>query len=98
MRTDEAGRVAGYVLGDGRSLEFDGRSLASSALPWSVSADGKRVFASGMRRARENLPALAAEGRCWLPAPQAQLYADGEPVEAYVDQGQMAVVEPKGRD
>ncbi|MFC1614927.1 hypothetical protein ACFL5K_06480, partial [Gemmatimonadota bacterium] len=86
VRTDEAGRVAGYVMGDGRSLEFGGVSLASSAMPWSVSADGKRVFASGMRRARENLPALAAEGRCWLPAPQAQLYVDGEPVEAYVGQ------------
>jgi hypothetical protein len=54
---------------------------------------------TGIDRPQDNrIRDQGPEGRCWLPTPQAQLYVDGEPVEAYVGQGQMAVVEPKGRE
>ncbi|MEA2062570.1 MAG: hypothetical protein U9P14_02625, partial [Gemmatimonadota bacterium] len=70
VRTDRAGEVAGYVLGDGARLEYKGRVLVvSDAGPLSVSAGREQVHATGRRRARENLPPLKPYGKLWLPAP-----------------------------
>lgn len=92
VRTDLAGRVTGYLLGEGRNLSYGGRLLAVSEESWSVSADSLQLFAGGRRRAREDLPPLPAAGRLWLPGPQASLFADDRPVELFMAPGRMALV------
>ncbi|HUU29780.1 MAG TPA: hypothetical protein VM123_18410, partial [archaeon] len=92
VRTDRTGQVTGYVLGDGRSLSFGSQTLVRADEPMSVSADTVRVFATGRRRAREDLPPLSARGRVWLPHPRTAIFADGEPVKPLMAQGRMALV------
>jgi len=93
VRTDKSGQVTGYLLGDGRKLVYNGKTLAEAEEAWSVSADGKRVFATGKRQARENMPPMAAQGSCWLPQPGASLFADGKQLAPpLVGPGRMALV------
>jgi len=82
VRTGPAGKVLGYVLGDGGVLEFAGSVLARSKAGFSVSADSAKAMASGKRRARQNLPPLPAAGELWLPGPATRLWVDGAPVAA----------------
>jgi len=93
VRTDKNAQVIGYLLGDGRKLVHKGKILAEAEEIWSVSAGGKRVFATGRKRARQNLPPLAAQGSCWLPQPGAALFADGKQLAPpLVAPGRMALV------
>ena len=82
VRTDPAGKVLGYVLGDGKLLEFGGAVLARSPAGFSVTAGSGKAMAHGKRRSRQNLPPLAAEGELRLPGPGTRLWVDGEPVAA----------------
>lgn len=92
VRTDGAGRVTGYVMGDGSSLEFAGKVLARSPRRVSVSADARRTMANGPRRARRGLAPLAAAGTFWLPGPASELWADGKRIEAQAGADGMATV------
>jgi hypothetical protein len=65
VRTDQKGKVIGYLMGDGASLVFSGKTLARADAPFSVSADAKQTVTTGARRAREGLPPL--------PVPKAAL-------------------------
>ncbi len=78
VRTDPEGKVLGYVLGDGNLLEFAGQTLARSQAGFSVTVDAVKAMAHGKRRARQNLPPVAAQGELYLPGPAAQLWVDGE--------------------
>ena len=82
VRTSPAGKVLGYVLGDGSVLEFAGSVLARSTPGFSVSADSAKAMACGKRRARQNLPPLPASGDLWLPGPATRVWIDGAPVTA----------------
>lgn len=76
VRTDAAGAIIGYLMGDGTSLQFDARALVRSAQCLSVSADGKRSVATGPRRARQGLEPLSAEGSFWLPSPSSEVWVE----------------------
>lgn len=93
VRTDDNGNVTGYVLGDGSRLEYGGRILAGSRHPFSVSADSKRVFASGARQARQGLNPLPARGAFWLPDGVCEVWVDDTRVVPKLTTGRMAVVE-----
>ncbi|MBI5084582.1 MAG: hypothetical protein HZB13_08295 [Acidobacteria bacterium] len=67
VRTAPDGRILGYVMGDGTSLEYGGRVLASSKRACSVVADESGVQTGATRRARQGLPPLAAEVTAWRP-------------------------------
>ncbi len=94
VRTNPAGKVLGYVLGDGSVLEFGGSVLARSTAGFSVSADSAKVMAFGKRRARQNLPPLPAAGELWLPGPATRLWVDGAPV-ATAGRGGLIRIGPK---
>ncbi|MEK7403838.1 MAG: hypothetical protein AAB225_01900 [Acidobacteriota bacterium] len=96
VRTNSAGNVVGYVMGDGSSLEFAGRTLARSQRPFSVSADSKRTIATGPRRARQGLAPLPAAGTVWLPDAASQVWADEERVKPSIGPGRMAVLDAAG--
>jgi len=93
VRTDRSGLVTGYALGEGRKLSYGGKTLVEAVESISVSADSLQVFASGKRRARENLPPLPAEGRVWLPGVKARLFADDRPVKPSLAQDRIAVIQ-----
>ncbi|MFH1068512.1 MAG: hypothetical protein V1794_02720 [Candidatus Glassbacteria bacterium] len=95
VRTDNTGRVLGYLLGDGHRLEFHDQPLAQSNLSWSVSADGKRVFATGARRARQDLPPIPAEGTCRVLAAESEVWADGKRIGPFMVKGMMAIIRPE---
>ena len=92
VRTDAAGKVLGYVMGDGSSLEFGGKTLARTPQRFSVSVDAKRAMAAGMRRARQGLPPIPAAGSVWLPGASTELWADGVRVAAKTDAVGMAAI------
>lgn len=92
VRTDLAGKVLGYLLADGQNLSFAGQSLARTEEPSSVAVDSLRVFLTGGRRARRNLPPLEPRGKIWLPHPRAEVFVDGTPVIPAMDNGDVAVV------
>lgn len=92
VRTDRAGNIVGYVMGDGTSMEFAGRTLARSDRPFSVSADAKRSFATGARRARKGLAALPAAGTFWVPDDASEIWADNERVEPAMGPGRLATL------
>ena len=65
-----AGRVAGYVLGEGTYLRWNGAVLVESKQPVCVTADGSGAQVFGRRRAREGLPPLKPAGvRAVTPRP-----------------------------
>ena len=82
VRTNDAGQVVGYVVGEGRTLTFNGRTLARSDSGFSVIANVEKAMATGQRRARQNLPPLPASGALWLPGPATRLWVDGRPTPA----------------
>jgi hypothetical protein len=95
VRTDRAGKVVGYVMGDGSSLEFGGKTLARSAQPFSVSADSKRSIATGPRRARQGLEPLPVVGAFWLPDTASEVWADGRRVKASAGPDGMVALKPE---
>jgi hypothetical protein len=95
VRTDEKGEVTGYLMGDGTKLVFDDKILVQSELPWTVSADKERLYATGKRNARENLPPLPARGKAWIPGENTRLFADGSAVEPQIVAGKMALIGEK---
>ena len=94
VRTDDDGRVVGYVLGDGSRLEYDGAILAESHRQFTVSADSKRTVATGARRARQGLDPLPVAGTFWLPDPRSEVWVDGSRVEPPMGPGRMAIIDP----
>lgn len=80
VRTNASGQVTGYVLGEGRTLEFGGRPLARADAGFSVSAGEAKTMVAGPRRPRQNQPPLPARGELWLPAPTSRLWVDGNPL------------------
>jgi hypothetical protein len=92
VRTDGAGELLAYVMGDGSSLEFDGKVLAKSAQRFSVSADARRAMAAGMRRARQGLRPIPATGSVWLPDGATELWVDGVRRPAKTDAAGMALI------
>ena len=92
IRTDLAGKVVGYLMGEGGTLEFAGRVLASAERPFSVSADGRQTIATGGRRAREGLTPLAAAGTFWLPGAASEVWADGDRGRPTVGPGGMVTL------
>jgi hypothetical protein len=92
VRTDSAGNVVAYTMGDGASLEFAGRVLVRSRQPFSVSADAKACMATGPRRARQGLAPLAVEGAFWLPGPSPEIWADGERARPRIGPDRMAAL------
>jgi len=92
VRTDRAGNVIGYTMGEGRSLEFAGRRLTRSPRPFSVSADGKQVIATGPRHARQGLDPEAAAGSFWLPDAASEIWADGERVHPSIGRDRLVVL------
>lgn len=80
VRIGISGEVLGFVLGDGRSLSFNGQVLARSEAGFSVSASADKTVVTGPRRARQNLSPLAARGEVWLPGSAARLWVDGKEV------------------
>ena len=92
VRSVLAGKVPGYLLADGRNLSFAGQSLARTEEPSSVAVDSLRVFLTGGRKARRNLPPLEPRGKIWLPHPRAEVFVDGTPVIPAMDNGDVAVV------
>jgi hypothetical protein len=80
VRRDRAGRVLGYVLGDATSLRVADQVLVTAETSFSVSADDVRLFATGQRRARANLPPLQAEGQVRLLGARAEVFSNGESV------------------
>jgi hypothetical protein len=92
VRTDRAGNVIGYAMGEGRSLEFAGRRLARSPRQFSVSADGKQVIATGPRHARQGLAPEAAAGSFWLPDAASEIWADGERVHPSIGRDHRVVL------
>jgi len=92
VRTDPEGQVVGYVLGEGKQLYYNDRVLVDAEDPVCVSADNKRLYVTGKRRARENLPPLKAKARVWVPHPEVELYADGELVKPLKQPGGIALV------
>jgi hypothetical protein len=95
VRTDRAGKVVGYIMGDGTSLEFKGRTLVRSQQPFSVSADSKRSIATGPRRAREGAAPSPVTGSFWLPAASSEVWADDVRVTPSVDSRRMVAVGSK---
>ncbi len=81
VRVDDQGQVIGYLLGEGRSLAWDGKLLAESEEAFSVSADAKLAQATGGRKARLGRPPLAAAGKVLLPGAATRLFADGREIE-----------------
>lgn len=82
VRTDRSGAVIGYLIGDGTLLEFGRTALVRSRQPLSVSADARRVMATGQRRARQGLAPFPAAGSFRLPGAATEVWADGERVRA----------------
>jgi hypothetical protein len=80
VRTNASGHVTGYVLGEGRTLEFNGKPLARSETGFSVSAGEQKTMVAGPRRPRQNQPPLPARGELWLPAKTTRLWVDGNSV------------------
>jgi hypothetical protein len=80
VRTDLAGAITGYAMGDGTALESGGVTLARSRRPLSVIADARRAMAAGPRRARQGLEPLPAAGSFRLPAAGAEVWVDGRRV------------------
>jgi hypothetical protein len=96
VRINPAGKVLGYVLGDGGVLEYSGDVLARSTPGFSVIADASKAMVTGKRRARQNLPPLPAAGELRLPGPATRLWVDGVPVAARRD-GLVSVGPKPGR-
>jgi hypothetical protein len=96
VRTDQAGKVLGYVMGDGKTMQFGGKTLARSERPFSVSADSKRSIATGSRRARQGLPPLPVAGAFWLPDATSEVWADGERVKPSIGPGRLAILDSTG--
>ncbi len=92
VRTDENGKVIGYLLGEGSRLEYEGRTLVESPLRLSVSADASRTFASGPRRAHQGIEPRKAAGTFWLPDPHSEVWADGVHVQPSMGPGRMAII------
>ncbi|MBE0658527.1 MAG: hypothetical protein IH602_12620 [Bryobacteraceae bacterium] len=80
VRTNASGQVTGYVLGEGRALEFNGKPLARSQAGFSVSAGEAKTMVAGPRRPRQNQPPLPARGEIRLPAQTTRLWVDGNSV------------------
>jgi hypothetical protein len=96
VRTDQAGNVLGYVMGDGKTMQFGGKTLARSDRPFSVSADSKRSIATGSRQARQGLPPLPVAGAFWLPDATSEVWADGERVKPSIGPGRLAILDSTG--
>jgi hypothetical protein len=92
IRTDPSGKVLGYVMGDGQSLEYRGRALVLSPQRLSVTADAKRCMATGPRRARQGLAPLPVAGSFWLPDARSEIWADGARVKPRIGTGRMATL------
>ncbi len=92
VRTDRAGNVVGYVMGDGTSMEFAGKILARSQRPFSLSADGKRSIATGPRRARQGLEPLPVAGTFWLPDAASEVWTDDVRVQTRPNPGRMVTL------
>jgi len=80
VRRTAVGTVTGYVLGDGTYLEVNGNLLAEGRHIWSVSADSKRLFATGGRLARENQEPYPASGKAWAPSRGTEIFVDDREV------------------
>ncbi len=98
VRTDKDGQVTGYVLGEGSRLEYGGRTLVRSTRRLSVSADSRRTFASGQRRARQGIEPRSAAGAFWLPDPHSEVWVDGRRVLPSMGPGRMALIQPDKRN
>jgi hypothetical protein len=92
VRTDRAGNVVGYIMGDGTSMEYAGKTLARSQRPFSLSADGKRSIATGARRARQGLDPLPVAGSFWLPDAASEVWADDVRVQPRTNPGRMVTL------
>jgi hypothetical protein len=95
VRTDARGRVTAYLMGDGSTLEFGGRTLARSPQPLSISADAKGAMATGARRAREGEAPLEASGSFRVPGAKAAVWVDGERVQKPAIKGEMVTINGK---
>lgn len=84
VRTNASGQVTGYVLGEGRTLEFGGKPLVRSQSGLSVSAGETKTMVAGPRRPRQNLPPLPAHGEIRLPSKTARLWVDGKPARTVI--------------
>ncbi len=80
LRRGPQGELLGYVFGDGRLLEYEGKTLARSEAGLCVSAGRDKVMVAGPRRARLNLAPLPAAGELWRPHRSARVWVDGEPL------------------
>ena len=85
VRTNLAGGITDYIMGDGAFLEFDGHTLVRSEQLLSVNADAKRTVATGPRRARSGEPPLAPTGSFWLPSSDSEVWVAEERIEAAVE-------------
>jgi hypothetical protein len=90
VRTGAAGRVTGYVLGEGRTLEFAGRPLVRAEAALSVSAGEAKTMVAGPRRPRLNLPPLPAKGEILMSSITARLWVDGKPVKPVIGRDGLA--------
>jgi hypothetical protein len=92
VRTDDTGKVTGYLMGDGTKLVFQGKVLVKSDRTWSVSADAEKLVATGKRRARRGLSPLPAKGQAWLPGKNTRIRTDGKAIKPRVTKNRMAVI------
>jgi hypothetical protein len=92
VRVDQDGQVIGYLLGEGTSLVYEGRTLVNSPHRLSVSADTDRTFAVGQRRARQGLAPRDAAGTFWLTNAQSEVWVDGCQVQPAMAPGRMAII------
>ncbi len=92
VRVDHAGKIVGYVMGEGREMEFAGKTLIHAPRSLSVSADSKRTFLTGSRRAAEGLVPLPAEGAVWLPNAASEVWVDGKRVNSRPDSSQIVTI------
>ncbi len=94
VRTDPAGAVTGYLIGDGKTLTYNGQTLAQGPRPFSVSAEEKRTFATGPRRSNQALPPHPAQGQIWLPHPSSEIWADDKHLNRTPDANQVVKLDP----
>ena len=92
VRIGPEGRVLGYVLGDGKNFEHGNQVIVQALETVSVSADSRRTWVTGRRRARQGLPPVAAQGKVYLPGSASQLYVDGARKEPEMTSGRMALI------
>lgn len=93
VRTDARGAVTGYILGEGTTLEYAGRTLVRAPRPLSASVGHGQAIVAGRRRARQALPPLPALGTLWLPAGVREVWADGRRLPVAVGRNRIVRVD-----